>query len=394
MSHFSVLVIGENVKEQLQPYHEFECTGTNDQYVQNMDVKDKLISSYTNPETTRKMYKEVATGVLSSPWEDRFHREPTIEEQAEIGIGGSGVATTKGGERFKFDSKDWGDGRGYRSKVCFLPDGYIKVELPISECESLRDFVEDSEGLSCIGKYDTPDLDGDEKYGWARFDTDGTLIEAYDRTNPNRKWDWWEVGGRWAGHFALKNVGEASEYNQTSFSWGWSESDKQDVKSQFRSDSAPKKYIDFERMMDIDGVEAARKYDLVYNAIIKDGFDYLTWEVVREKHKPDYDKAREEYNSQPIVMKFNKLDADNKFSLGEIDSYRVSREEYIQTARNAATSTFAIVKDGVWYERAQMGWFGNSHSDTMSKEDWYKFVWETIQSVDDDTMLTVVDCHI
>ena len=39
-------------------------------------------------------------------------------------------------------------------------------------------------------------------------------------------------------------------------------------------------------------------------------------------------------------------------------------------------------------------WFGNSHSETMSKDEWYKFVWETIQSVDDDTMLTVVDCHI
>jgi hypothetical protein len=27
MSHFSVMVIGENVEEQLAPYHEFECTG-------------------------------------------------------------------------------------------------------------------------------------------------------------------------------------------------------------------------------------------------------------------------------------------------------------------------------------------------------------------------------
>jgi hypothetical protein len=394
MSHFSVLVIGENVKEQLQPYHEFGSTGTNDEYVQTLDVKVELLTSYTDMKHTRSMYKEISTGKLSNKWEHKFYREPTAEEQSEIGMGGSGTATTKGGERIQFSSRDWQDGSGYRSKVQFLPEGYIEVELPISECQSLRSFIEDDRGYSCIDKYDTPDLDGDEKYGWARFDTDETLIEAYQRENPNSKWDWWEVGGRWAGHFALKNVEGAEEYNETSFSWGWSEKDKQDVKFQFRSDSAPKKYIDFERMMDIDGVEAARKYDLVYNAIIKDGFDYLDWEVVREKHKPAYDKAREEYNSQPIVMRFNKLDADNKFSLGEIDSYRFSREEYIQTARNASVSTFAIVKDGEWYERAQMGWFGNSHSETMSKDEWYKFVWEIIQSVDDDTMLTVVDCHI
>ena len=37
MSHFSVMVIGGNVEEQLQPYHEFECTGINDQYVVDVD---------------------------------------------------------------------------------------------------------------------------------------------------------------------------------------------------------------------------------------------------------------------------------------------------------------------------------------------------------------------
>ncbi len=27
MSHFTVLVVGDNVEEQLAPFHEFECTG-------------------------------------------------------------------------------------------------------------------------------------------------------------------------------------------------------------------------------------------------------------------------------------------------------------------------------------------------------------------------------
>ena len=38
MSHFSVIVIGDDVDAQLQPYHEYECTGTEDEYVQDMDV--------------------------------------------------------------------------------------------------------------------------------------------------------------------------------------------------------------------------------------------------------------------------------------------------------------------------------------------------------------------
>ena len=41
MSHFSVLVIGDDVEAILQPYHEFECTGINDQYVQDVDVTEE-----------------------------------------------------------------------------------------------------------------------------------------------------------------------------------------------------------------------------------------------------------------------------------------------------------------------------------------------------------------
>lgn len=42
MSHFAVLVIGENPEKQLAPYHEFECTGLNDQYVQSVDETEEF----------------------------------------------------------------------------------------------------------------------------------------------------------------------------------------------------------------------------------------------------------------------------------------------------------------------------------------------------------------
>lgn len=43
MSHFSVLVIGENPEEQLAPFHEFECTGNNNQYVQDVDITQEIL---------------------------------------------------------------------------------------------------------------------------------------------------------------------------------------------------------------------------------------------------------------------------------------------------------------------------------------------------------------
>jgi hypothetical protein len=47
MSHFSVLVIGENPERQLAPYHEFECTGTNDQYVEDVNITAEVKARMT-----------------------------------------------------------------------------------------------------------------------------------------------------------------------------------------------------------------------------------------------------------------------------------------------------------------------------------------------------------
>lgn len=46
MSHFSVLVVGDNVEVQLAPYHEFECTGRDDQYVQEIDETEEARAEY------------------------------------------------------------------------------------------------------------------------------------------------------------------------------------------------------------------------------------------------------------------------------------------------------------------------------------------------------------
>ena len=46
MSHFTVLVVGDNVDEQLLAYHEFECTGIKDQYVIEIDETDEHMASY------------------------------------------------------------------------------------------------------------------------------------------------------------------------------------------------------------------------------------------------------------------------------------------------------------------------------------------------------------
>lgn len=46
MSHFNVLIIGEDPESQLAPYHEFESTGEYDEYVEDIDITDEIRAEY------------------------------------------------------------------------------------------------------------------------------------------------------------------------------------------------------------------------------------------------------------------------------------------------------------------------------------------------------------
>lgn len=78
MSHFDVLVIGEDVEKQLAPFHEFECTGVNDEFVQNIDITDKVRDDFSK--YTISMIK-MPDGSMLRNWDDIFYREPTEEEK-------------------------------------------------------------------------------------------------------------------------------------------------------------------------------------------------------------------------------------------------------------------------------------------------------------------------
>ena len=76
-----------------------------------------------------------------------------------------------------------------------------------------------------------------------------------------------------------------------------------------------------------------------------------------------------------------------------LKKYTVDREIFIETARNSAISTYALVKDGEWYERGTMGWFGISTNE-QDESTWNKFVNKTLDELPDNTRITLVDCHI
>lgn len=55
--------------------------------------------------------------------------------------------------------------------------------------------------------------------------------------------------------------------------------------------------------------------------------------------------------------------------------------------------TFAVLHDGTWYERGQMGWFGMV-ADEKSEDTWDREWHNLVDLLDPEDEVTLVDCHI
>lgn len=386
MSHFSLMVItpskpsDEDIAQAVQPYHEYECTGTVDEYVQNVNITEEARKEYQD--STTRFYVDL-NGVRHDPYLDEFYRDPTVEEKVKNPhMGGTGW-----GNGISYHSKDWGDGQGYRPKVHFLPEGWEDIRVSDTELKTFAQFVEDYYEYKRIPNGKAPKIQKGEDHsrGWYRTDSNGEVTEVIKRTNPNAKWDGYVVGGRWAGKIALKEGVECT-------AWCGERSRWDDPTPAGRYDSARKGDIDIAFLRLKSRNEAALDYDKVYAAIGKYITpEFMTWEKMVEKHNEDYDAARKEYGEQEAVIKgreYGKSIEDHWFDL---DPYIMDRDTYLDLMEIAGFSTFAILKDGKWNARGEMHMWG-----IVSEErNQWEFQFEEIfKEVPDDHWVTFVDCHI
>jgi hypothetical protein len=180
MSHFSMLVVTENnsnedLEKALQPYHEYECTGINDEYVQWVDHTDEVVKEYAEE---GRAGVQLPDGRQVCETDKVFYRDPTREEKERIGpMAGMGC-----GHGMSWASEDWGDGRGYRTRILDRPENLPPCTIPFKTLyPSLEAFVKDWHGYTVERRMH----EGQET----------TRIGRY--TNPNAKWDWWVPGGRY-----------------------------------------------------------------------------------------------------------------------------------------------------------------------------------------------------
>lgn len=164
---------------------------------------------------------------------------------------------------------------------------------------------------------------------------DGSVFSDY---NPNSKWDWYKVGGRWDNIVPLK---DGNLVNTASMC---------DVDIEYRDEKVYKDAIRFWQLY-IDGQPPETEHD-------------------KELTKHTF------YKKEYFVERYE------------------TAENY--AAHQAGFSFYAaLLPTGEWLEPGKMGWWGMSSASTDDYKAWDIKVKEILkQAVEGDWEITMVDCHI
>jgi hypothetical protein len=224
------------------------------------------------------------------------------------------------------------------SDVCF--EGKIKVrrvaapkQIPMNQkYKTFQEFAEEYHGYKKVNG----------KYGYY--------------TNENAKWDWYELGGRWTGYFKMK-PGLKGAIGRPGLQTSPAEIGT--------ADQARKMDIDFDGMYEESLEKAIKTYD---------EFDALY------KKNPD-EAAGKAYFEYGI----HNTSGNRETFIPE------TKEQYLN--RCASITTFAVVKDGKWYEKGEMGWWACFSNEKDPKE-WNLEFKKLIDEIPDNTILSLYDCHI
>lgn len=343
--HFTVLVVGENFEKQLAPYQENNMGDCPKEYMKFYSAEEEYMEEYNNNTATKI---KMPDGRILDRCDKEFHVKKA-DNHTEV----------------------------------VVPEELERVEIPLKEIyPTFDEFCQ-----NYLGYRDKDPETG--KYGhWE---------------NPNRKWDWYQVGGRWCGFFKLKD-GAKGEVGSPGLMTPPAE--------EGNADSVMKKDIDFEGMRKEAGDNARKAYQKIVEkfggSIPKLDFKWKDFVDSEEAKEMDWEDRRKKYHSQPAVAAMDNLrkklynEAKSREEKDEIihfwlqydniEDLQCTEEEYVERAKNQVCATYALVKDGVWYEKGEIGWFGTIG--TVAEVAWYKEFARLIDSLPEETLLTVVDCHI
>ena len=193
---------------------------------------------------------------------------------------------------------------------------------------------------------------------------DGTRAYTMSTYNPESKWDYWRVGGRWGGYFTYR-ADCAAQVIKTERGW-----DSPDVVMPTHCDGGPKSALDIKAMRE-EKAAGARKLYAEYQEVIAGTPAALPWSAFRdnvsEGNGYTIEQARDEYHSQPRVEAISRSETF-KWRDDVIGEFSVSEALYVRARACRALPGYAtITTDGPWMAPGKMGWFGMGSDDDSSR---------------------------
>lgn len=228
--------------------------------------------------------------------------------------------------------------------------------------------------------------------------------------NPNAKWDWWCIGGRWMGALFLKpnGVGGLDAANLES---------RRKYKDLYGEVEIKPTMADWCQIKDFDF--EANKQDA-----LKDIDDFMkkyeTFIKLEKKDKKEFTKEEQDFwyntfyfNDRLMKLGIRKLiqgrqqllnddgspfkdeNGDFQYSSPIFEDVPFTKEELIEKIYLFDFSTYAILtEDGKWLSPGDMGWWGMSSEDDESYNLYKKMFKENALGGSEETVICVVDCHI
>jgi hypothetical protein len=382
MAHFSVIVMTSEepnsnlIDKFMAPYMEYD--GEDDRFVQDVDITDDVRNQYES-DVERRL--QAPDGSLHKPTDDRFYRDPTSDELEIIGpFGGTG-----GAGELRWHTQDWGDGRGYTTKVAYIPDGWNQIEVPRKDVMTFAEFIEYWHNFEEVKEWAQPDYKGAHGSGYYVTNAEEKVTKVFRRYNPEGHWDWYVIGGRWAGELRALDTSIALACDEA----GDGEFD-----------------VCQRGNLDIEAMRLARAAELradIESITTRAGVDLDTLERMLHVNRELHPKWLE-MKPRPQGAEYGKWLCDAHpegktllqvtkacFSLPSLKEGQTI-EDYVNSAY--PLTAHAVIKDGKWLHRGKMGMFTSISDETMSNDEWNEYVWKMVETMPIDHWITIVDCHV
>lgn len=341
MSHSTVLVTKTQLKsidDQLARF--YEQGDENDSFMEWVDQSEEYRKQYEKEsvsefycashsswgfELSKDIFDRISSGKVGSTFEAEFNQRG-LTAFLKPGEKYRGYHLVEGEKHKRSEDSAWFEfikiTETDRSDLDFLSKG-----------KGLIKVIEAPKQIALKDKYPDYNTYLEDWHGVEDPEKQGYL------TNPDAKWDWYQIGGRWSGYFKVK-AGGTGEHGTHGL---------------------------MDSHLTEDGVDVIK---------VKD----IDWEAMEKAQRERYSKYYDEEMAKPEASRFT-WDREKP----------IDREAYISS--HLSLSTFAVLHDDQWYEQGDMGWWGIV-SDKKDPAEWDEEFRKLIDSLDPEDEVTVVDVHI